>query len=144
MSQTIKQLSIFLENKIGSLYETMDILSQANIRIIAATVADTTEFGILRIITDSPERAEEVLKASTKNTSTTDVIVISCGSTAGSFYDKLKILSASGVIIEYIYCFSIKEKAFLIMRVNDNTKAMEVIDASEELATISAVDLMSI
>ncbi len=144
MSQTIKQLSIFLENKIGSLYETMDILSKANIRIIAATVADTTEFGILRIITDNADRAVEVLKAASKNTSTTDVIVLSCGSMAGAFYDKLKVLSASGVVIEYMYCFSVKETAFLIMRVNDNAKAMEVIDASQELTTISAADLMNI
>ncbi len=143
MSNTIKQLSIFLENKIGSLYETMDILSKANIRIIAATVADTTEFGILRIITDNPTVASDVLKAASKNTSTTDVIVLSCGSTAGSFYDKLKVLSANGVIIEYMYCFSVKETAFLIMKVNDNEKALKEITEAQ-LETISEVDLLKI
>ncbi len=143
MSQTIKQLSIFLENKIGSLYETMDTLSRANIRIIAATVADTTEFGILRIITDNPDRASEVLREASKNTSTTDVIVLSCGSSAGAFYDKLKVLSADGVVIEYFYCFSVQERAYIIMRVNDNERALKSIEAAK-LETISAEDLLKI
>lgn len=143
MTQTIKQLSIFLENKIGSLYEIMDILSRANIRIIAATVADTSDYGILRIITDDTERAYSILKEAGKNTNTNDVIALSCEPTAGSFYDKLKNLSANGVVIEYLYCFSVKEKAFLIMRVNDNENALKAIE-KEGVQTISTTDLLDI
>ncbi|MFI3269831.1 MAG: acetolactate synthase [Rikenellaceae bacterium] len=143
MEQTVKQLSIFLENKIGSLYETMNVLSEANIRIIAATVADTTEFGILRIITDSPEQASRVLGAAQKNTSTTDVIVLSCESTASAFYDKLRVLSANGVVIEYFYCFSVRDRAYIIMRVNDNERALRSISEAG-LETISAEDLLKI
>ncbi|MFI3322776.1 MAG: acetolactate synthase [Rikenellaceae bacterium] len=143
MKTTVKQLSIFLENKIGSLYETMDILSKADIRIVAATIADTTEYGILRIITDEPEKAVKVLRESSKNTNTTEVIAIACGSTADSFYDKLKLFSADGVVIEYLYCFSVKEQAFLIMRVNDNKKALEVIEKNN-IMTISTDHLLDI
>lgn len=128
MTHTVEQLSIFLENKIGSLNEIMEILSKADIRIIAATIADTTEYGILRLITTDTTKAFDVLREAQKNCNRTEVIALSCDSTAGGFYEQLKSLSQEGVVIEYMYCFSIRENAFLILRVNDNAKAISAIE----------------
>ncbi len=143
MKTTLQQLSIFLENKIGSLYETMDILSKADIRIIAATVADTTEFGILRLITSDNERAYDLLREAHKNTNKSEVIALSCGSLAGSFYEELQKFYAEGVVIEYMYCFSIGEKAAMIMRVSDTAKALEIAE-SKGIETLSNDDLASL
>ncbi|MFI3264790.1 MAG: acetolactate synthase [Rikenellaceae bacterium] len=142
MKTTLQQLSIFLENKIGSLYETMDILSNADIRIIAATVADTTEFGILRLITSDNNRAYTLLREAHKNVNKSEVIALSCDSLAGSFHTELKKFYTEGVVIEYMYCFSINQKAVMIMRVNDTTKALEVAD-TKGIVTISNEDLIS-
>ncbi len=143
MKTTLQQLSIFLENKIGSLYETMDILSKADIRIIAATVADTTEFGILRLITSDNERAYDLLRAAHKNTNNSEVIALACGSLAGSFYEELQKFYAEGVVIEYMYCFSIGEKAVMIMRVNDTAKALEIAQ-NKGIETLSNEDIASL
>ncbi|MFR9649540.1 MAG: acetolactate synthase [Rikenellaceae bacterium] len=140
MKTTLQQLSIFLENKIGSLDETMDILSKADIRIIAATVADTTEFGILRLITSDNVKAYELLCNSHKNTNTSEVIALACNSLAGSFHDELQKFYTEGVVIEYMYCFSVKDKAVMIMRVNDTKKALEIAE-SKGITTLSNEDL---
>ncbi|MFI3315035.1 MAG: acetolactate synthase [Rikenellaceae bacterium] len=125
---TIKQLSIFLENKQGSLYEVMETLSKAKINIIAATVADTSEYGILRIITSNTSKALEVLSGANKNANISEVVAISCHTEAGAFYENLKKFSEEGVAIEYMYCFTAKEKAILVMRVDDNDKALSVVE----------------
>ncbi len=141
MKSILQQLSIFLENKIGSLHETMDILSKADIRIVAATVADTTEFGILRLVTSDNPRAYDILRQAHKNVSRSEVIALSCDSLAGSFHTELQKFYAKGVVIEYMYCFSIKDKGVMIMRVNDTTKALEV--ASESgIVTLSNEELI--
>lgn len=143
MAHTVEQLSIFLENKIGSLNEIMDILGKADIRIIAATVADTTDYGILRLITDDTQRAYEILKSANKSCNKSHVIVLSCGSTAGRFYDQLKCLSNEGVVIEYMYCFSIRETAFLIIRVNNDSAALSAIE-KHDLKAITNNDLLAL
>ncbi len=143
MKTTLEQLSIFLENKIGSLYDTMDILSKADIRIIAATVADTTEFGILRLITSDNARAYELLCSAQKNTNKSDVIALTCDSLAGSFYEELKKFYTESVVIEYMYCFSIKDKAVMIMRVNDTEKALQIAE-SKGITTLSNTDLSTL
>ncbi len=143
MKTTLQQLSIFLENKIGSLYEIMDILSKAEIRIIAATVADTTEFGILRLITSDNERAYDLLRAASKNTNRSEVIALSCDSLAGSFYDELHKFYSEGVVIEYMYCFSIHQKAVMVMRVSDIQKALDVAD-TKGITTLSNEDIVGL
>ncbi len=140
MKTTLQQLSIFLENKIGSLHDTMDILSKADIRIVAATVADTTEFGILRLITSDNSRAYDLLRQASKITHKSEVIAFACDSLAGSFHDELKKLYAQGVVVEYMYCFSIKDKGVMIIRVNDTEKALEIA-TNEGIVTLSNGEL---
>ncbi len=140
MGSKLDQLSIFLENKIGSLYEVMDILSGADIRILASTVSDTTEFGILRMITNNNDKAYELLRAANKSCSHSEVMAILCDSSANTFYKELKGFAAEGIVVEYMYCFTDKHNAVLIMRVNDLEKALNVA-SNNKIKVLSNKDL---
>lgn len=122
------QLSIFLENKLGRLPQIMEIIGKADIRIVAAMVADTTEYGILRLVTTDTKKAYDALKENNISANMSEVVSIATDSHAGAFFDKLKYFSAAGVGIEYMYSFSAAGRAFLILRVSDIAKAERLID----------------
>lgn len=122
---TVKQLSIFLENKSGRLYEVMEILAKANVGIIAATVSDTAEFGILRLITSNNEKAHKVLEENNVPSNISEVVIFSCGSEVGGFYEKIKKMSQSNISIEYMYCFSFGEDSYVIIKVPNTLKAID-------------------
>jgi hypothetical protein len=124
---TINQISIFLENKYGKLSEILALLGKENIRIIAATVADTSEFGILRIIVNDANKACRLLKENNVNANLTDVLAIITESEAGTFASIFALFTKAGLSIEYMYCFSVKEKSVLILRTNNKESALEVI-----------------
>ena len=124
---TINQISIFLENKYGKLNEILALLGRENIRIIAATVADTSEFGILRMIVCNAKKTHNLLKANNVNANLSEVLAIITESTSESFSSTLNSFTKAGLSIEYMYCFSVKDKSFLILRVNDREAALEVI-----------------
>ena len=94
----IQQISIFLENKSGSLYRVMEVLAKADIRIIAATVADTSEYGILRLITTDNQAALTLLKSHSISANVGSVIAFGVDSAAGSFFEKLKQLAIVGIV----------------------------------------------
>ena len=122
---TIKQISIFLENKSGRLYEIMEILAKANVGVFAATVSDTAEFGILRLITSNNEKAYKVLQENNVPSNISEVILFSCGSEVGGFYEKIKKMSQSNISIEYMYCFSFGENSYVIIKVPNTLKAID-------------------
>ena len=124
---TVNQISIFVENKYGKLSEILALLANENIRIIAATVADTSEYGILRLIVTESEKAYNILKSNNVSANLTDVLAITIESSAGSFAKTLKYFTQSGISIEYMYCFSLKEKSVVILRTNNREAAREVI-----------------
>ena len=140
---TIKQLSVFLENKSGRLNEILDILGKADIRIIAATVADTSEYGILRLITSDAARAYEVLKAHRVSAQQNDVIALTCRSSADVLASQLSSFAQEGISIEYMYCFSTGEKAFLILRTSDNAM-VDAIARKYGLDIITEKELLSV
>ena len=121
---TVNQISIFLENKYGKLSEILALLAEERIRIIAATVADTSEYGILRIIVSDPQKAYKILKENNVSANLTDVLAIVTS-------------------IEYMYCFSIREKAILILRTNNRESAREVI-RHQNLEYICESDLIKL
>ena len=125
---TMQQISIFLENRKGRLYEIMNILGGANIRIIAATVADTSEYGILRLITSEPQRTLDLLKENHIPSNINEVIALSGSSLAEAFTDKFKYFAAEQIGIEYMYCFSIDNRSIQIIKVADNQAALKVIE----------------
>ncbi|MDL2241373.1 acetolactate synthase [Bacteroidales bacterium OttesenSCG-928-L03] len=124
---TIHQISIFLENKYGKLTQVLGLLAEANIRIIAATVADTSEFGIMRMIVDAPQTAYQKLKDSNVSVNLTDVLAITTSSDAGAFAETIAHFTNAGLSIEYMYCISINGKSVLIIRTNNREGAREVI-----------------
>ena len=140
---TINQISIFLENKYGKLNELLSLLSQENIRIIAATVADTTEFGILRMIVSDANKAHLLLKNNNVNVHLTEVLAIRSQSSAAGFADILACFTQAGLSIEYMYCFSSKEKSVLILRTNNRESALDVI-RKQNLNCITENDLINL
>ena len=137
------RISIFLENKYGKLSEILALLAEERIRIIAATVADTSEYGILRIIVSDPQKAYKILKENNVSANLTDVLAIVTSSCAGSFANTLSYFTKAGISIEYMYCFSIREKAILILRTNNRESAREVI-RHQNLEYICESDLIKL
>jgi hypothetical protein len=139
----IHQLSIFLENKAGRLTEVLEVLGKANIRITALSVADTTEFGILRLIVPEPDRVKEILKRNDFTVNLTDVISVMAPNEAGNYARILRILSDVGISVEYTYAYSVGDKSIIILRVSNNEDAIEALK-SHELELLKASDLFSI
>src|SRR5512137_1035852 len=112
----IKQLSVFLENKSGRLTEVTEALASANVNISAFSIADTAEFGILRMIVNKPEQAEAALKAKGISVHITDVVGVIVPHEPGGLHRALKILSSEGISIEYMYAFVMENRATVIIR----------------------------
>lgn len=125
----IKQISIFVENKSGRLAEITKLLGQQKINILALSIADTTDYGILRLIVTEPEKAEAVLKECGLTIRITEVIGIVVSHTPGGLSLALNALHDQGIDIEYMYAFvgSSRQEAMVIIRVEDNAKAIEVL-----------------
>lgn len=138
---TVNQISIFLENKYGTMSKILELLAEENIRIIAATVADTSEFGIMRMIVSDAQKAYQILKANNVSANLTDVLAISLAAEAGSFAKTLKQFTNAGLNIDYMYCFSANGKAILILRTNNREQAREVI-RRQDLEYIGESDLI--
>lgn len=125
----IKQISVFLENKSGRLAEVTKILGQNNIDISALSIADTTDFGILRLIVNNPDEALKVLKDCEFTVSSTNVIAIGVEDKPGGLSKALEVLEKEGIGIEYMYAFVGKtsDEALVILRVDEDNKAIEVL-----------------
>lgn len=128
----IKQLSVFLENKTGRLNEVTTILGNAGINMSAFSVADTSEFGILRMIVTEPEKALTILKEAEFSVRLTDVICLNSPNEPGALARALNILSAESVFIEYLYAYSMDNKSANIVLKPDNIqKCIEVLQAHQ-------------
>jgi hypothetical protein len=128
----LKQVSLFLENKPGRLANVCRVMAQENINIRALSIADTTDFGVLRLIVDNPELAEERLKARGFLVSITDVVGIKVPDRPGGLAEALEELEKENISVEYMYAFLGKcgDQAMVILRLNDNAVAVEVIKKS--------------
>ncbi|MBQ7922770.1 MAG: ACT domain-containing protein [Clostridia bacterium] len=127
---TIKQLSIFAENRNGALYTVTDILAKENIDIRAFSVADTQDFGVLRLIVSDTDKAKQVLAAADMIVSITDVIAVEIPDTPGGLSSILKVIYDNNVAVEYMYAFVIphtNSKAYVVLRVPDNDAAVAVL-----------------
>ncbi len=135
-----KQLSIFLENKSGRLTEVTEVLGRAEVNLSAMSIADNSDFGILRCIVSDPELGYKVLKENNFAVKMTDVIGFTCPNTPGSLSIVLKCLSDAGVFIEYMYSFSNGDSANVIIRPSD-LKLCDQILQSKKIDLIAASDL---
>lgn len=125
----IKQISVFVENKQGRLAQITSILAENNVDIRALSIADTTDYGILRLIVNDPEKAIKVLKESKLTVSITNVLGIGLPDKPGGFSLAIKTLSDAGISVEYAYAFitpRTEGEAYVIIRVEDNDAATKV------------------
>lgn len=128
----LKQLSVFLENKPGRLRELCALLADHGINIITLSLADTEQFGILRLIIKDHDAAKALLEQNGFVAKLTEVIAVEVNDQPGGLSDILKIEQESGVSVEYMYAFTIKsgENAVLLFRFDDNDKAVTALQAA--------------
>ena len=126
---TVRQLSVFLENKPGRLCAATDILATEGINLSALTLADTSEFGILRLIVDQPDRAREVLMEAGIVVRISDVLAIAMDDAPGGAVGILHLLSDAGLNIEYMYACVGKQsgKALMVVRTDDIELAEDIL-----------------
>jgi hypothetical protein len=129
----VEQLSIFLENKTGRLAEVTHTLGKAGINIRALSLADTSEFGILRLIVDDHEKAKTILKEQGFTVGRTHVVAVQVDDRPGGLDDILQVLSENGINVEYMYAFvqTGSKNALLVLRFDKTDKALEVLTASK-------------
>ena len=125
----IQQISVFVENKQGKLVETIKTMADNGINIRAMSIADTKDFGILRMITSDNAKTKEVLSDNTV-VNITDVIAVKMADTPGALYKVMDILSSAGVNIEYLYAFTASDAlgAYVVFRVDDVPHAQKLMD----------------
>ncbi len=139
----IHQLSVFLENRSGRLTEVLEVLGREDIRINALSVADTSEFGILRLIVTEPLKARDLLKREMFTVNITEVISVMIPNEAKTYASILKILSDLEISVEYTYAFSTGSKSVLILRCNNNEEAIRAL-GDNGLNLMKAEDLYAL
>jgi len=136
---------VFLENKPGRLAQVTEVLRQNNIDISAISVADTSEFGIVRMIVDKPKEAVSALKAAKFPVSTTEVLAVEVSDKPGGLNFALQVLNEANISIEYLYSFIKRngDKALILFRIEDSAKAVEVLQsAGVKLYTNEEINLL--
>lgn len=129
----IKQLSIFLQNKMGSLSKPLEILSDAKVNIRAMCMADTSEFGILRLVVDDPLKGKEVLEQSNFLVKITEIIGVEMNDTPGGLTTVLKVLKENEIDLEYLYAFTYEKegKAILLLHADDLNKLISTLQDND-------------
>ena len=127
---TVKQLSVFVENKPGKLMEALEALAESEIDLRAIALADTSDFGILRAIVNKPDHAFEVLSESGFLVKTNNVLAVVIGDKPGGLASVVRLLSEAKVNIEYTYAFVAhsRDHAYVILRVDNNEEAVKVLN----------------
>jgi len=125
----VKQISVFVENRTGKLADVIETLGNAGVDLRALSIADTADFGILRIIVNKPEEVSDMLRRQGYVTRLTDVLAVSLPDSPGSLAKVLRALSDEHVNLEYTYAFVsyIKGRAYVVLRVENNERASEVL-----------------
>lgn len=137
---TIRQLSVFMENKPGNLNDVLSVLAENNINIVSLTVADTEEFGIVRLLVCDPEKAQVKLRENQFTVRIHDVLSLEMSPKPGSLYKILSHFAEAEISIEYVYAFSYGSKSIVVFRTDNREKALEVIKKNN-LISITENDL---
>ena len=142
---TINQLSIFVENKAGTVAEITKSIASAGVSIRALSVADTQEFGILRLIVSDVEKAKDALHKNDCVVSITKVIGVEIPDVAGGLSSVLELMSENNINVEYLYAFITisGQHAYVVLRVEDNDKAAKILtDNGVKLVTQADIDAL--
>lgn len=124
---TIHQLSVFLENTTGTLVQVLQQLKKANVQLVAITIADTAEYGILRIVCAEPMRACEELKKAGIAVAISDVFALELDNKPGCAADVIELFSKAGISITYVYTFLYGGKGILVFRTDNTEQARKTI-----------------
>ena len=127
---TIKQLSVFLENRAGRLDTVLNVLAENDINIVALSMADTADYGMLRMIVNDPEKGRDVLRAADITAMITDVVALRVPHATGSLAKAMHAIVEGGVNVEYMYAFANGTDASAVIRSNDADKVIEILTAS--------------
>lgn len=128
---TVQQLSIFVENKSGTLLHVLELFKEAKIQLVASTISDTVEYGIYRIICTEPQRALEVLKTAGISANVSEVFAITLDNVPGRAADAIRLISNAGIGISYLYSFMLSGKGILIFRTDNAEKTNQVIQEND-------------
>lgn len=139
MNNTVKQLSIFIENKSGTLIRVLELFSKARIQIIASTIADTQDYGIYRVLCSDPSNAYMILKENGINVQLADVMAIAIENEPGHAALAISELSKADINILYMYSFLWQGRGVLVMRTDESEKASDVI-ANKSMVLLSEND----
>lgn len=137
---TVHQLSVFVENKSGTLLKILELLKEAGIQLIASTISDTVEYGIYRIICSEPQRAYETLKKAGIAANISEVFAITLDNQPGRAAEAIRLFTEAGIGISYLYSFLLGGKGILVFRTDQTEKTREVI-LSGKLKYVEEKDL---
>ena len=139
----VHQISIFVENKSGTLLKVLELFKENNIQLIASTISDTVEYGIYRIICSEPMRAYDMLKAAGVSANLSEVFAIMLDNRPGRAADAVRHISEAGITISYLYSFMLGGKGILVFRTDDAARTDEVI-RQNSLAALDDKALLSL
>lgn len=132
-----KQLTVFVENRSGRLSEVLDVLKASNVNILSMSLADTTEFGLLRLIVDNAALGREKLSENGFSSLLSEVYIIKIPHKVGSLQSLLKTIDDNGVNIEYMYGLSIEsDEAYVVLKASDSAKVEEIL-AANKISTLT-------
>ena len=139
----VHQISIFIENKSGTLLRVLELFKENRIQLIASTISDTVEYGIYRVICSEPIRAYEVLKKAGISANLSDVFAIMLDNHPGRAADAVRHISAKGIAFSYLYSFMLGGKGILVFRTDDTEQTKKVI-CEKQLAALDDEALLSL
>ncbi|MBO6109407.1 MAG: acetolactate synthase [Methanobrevibacter sp.] len=141
----IKQLSIFLQNRMGSLSKPLEVLTVANVNIRAMCMADTSEFGILRLVVDDPEKGKQALEENDFLVKITDIIGVEMNDTPGGLTTVLNIIKNNLIDLEYLYAFSHEKegKAILLLH-SENIDNLISVLSENNVPIVSAEEVYNL
>lgn len=133
----IKQLSVFIENREGRLEEVLDVLKQNNVNIVSLSLADTSDYGLLRLLVTNPEVGKKALSENGFSAMLTDVLGVKLCHRVGYLQELLEVICQNNINIEYMYALSTgTDDASIVIKTSDLAKAAEVLKKTEvELVT---------
>ena len=141
---TVNQVSVFIENRQGRLEQVLQVLKDNEVNILSISLADTTEYGLLRLIVNAPERARDVLLDAGFSSMLTEVLIIKVPHVSGSLQNILSLLAKGNISIEYMYGLSVEtQDASIVVKTNELDKAPEILEnghietmSPQEMATL--------
>ena len=126
----VKQLSVFIENREGRLEQVTDVLKTQNINILSLSMADTTEYGMLRMVVSNPEVAKKALREEGFSAMLTDVLAVKLEDKVGELHKMTHILCSQGLNIEYMYAFANGSDAAAVLKSDDPARVIDILKGS--------------